>query len=57
MYHYALVSFLIFAASILIPLPEYSLIIILGSIIFLNGLIHLYRFTQEYPLENVQKNE
>jgi hypothetical protein len=52
MYYYAIVSFMVFSAGLLIPVPGYWLIIIVGGIICLNGLIHLYRFTQEYPLEH-----
>jgi hypothetical protein len=57
MYHYALVSFLVFVSGLFIPIPGYLLIITVGGIIFFNGLIHLYRFTQQYPLENGSKNE
>jgi hypothetical protein len=57
MYYYAIVSFLVFFSGMFISIPGYWLIITVGGIIFLNGLIHLYRFTQEYSLEHVQKNE
>jgi hypothetical protein len=57
MYHYALISFLVFVSGLFIPVPGYLLIIILGGIISLNGLIHLYRFTQRYPLEHEPSNE
>lgn len=57
MYHYALVSFLVFSSGLFLAVPGYWLIIMVGGIICLNGLIHLYRFTQEYPLEHGSKNE
>ena len=57
MYHYALVSFLVFISGLFIPVSGFWMIIIVGGIISLNGLIHLYRFTQQYPLENGPKNE
>jgi hypothetical protein len=55
MYYYALVSFLVFSAGIFIPVPGYWFIIIVGGIICLNGVIHLYWFTQEYPLEQTRE--
>lgn len=57
MYYYSLVSFLVFFSGIFVLVPSYYLIITLGGIIFVNGLIHLYRFTQEYPLEHGSQNE
>jgi hypothetical protein len=57
MYHYGIVSFLVFVSGLFLPLPGYWLIILVGGIISLNGLIHLYRFTQQYPLENGIENE
>jgi hypothetical protein len=52
MYYYAVVSFLVFVPGLFISIPGYWLILTVGGIIFLNGLIHLYRFTQQYPLES-----
>jgi hypothetical protein len=57
MYYYAIVSFLVFLSGLFFPLAGHWLILMVGGIIFLNGLIHLYRFTQEYPLEKETKNE
>jgi hypothetical protein len=57
MYYYAVVTFLIFVSGLVLPVPGYWLIIIVGGIISINGLIHLYRFTQQYPLEHEPRNE
>jgi hypothetical protein len=57
MYHYALVSFLVFVSGLFIPVQGYLLILTVGGIICLNGLIHLYRFTHQYPLEHDPSNE
>ena len=57
MYYYSLASFLIFASGLFIPIPGYLLIIIVGGMVSLNGLTQLFRFTQQYPLENGINNE
>ena len=50
MYYYGLVSFIVFIAGIFLPIPGYLLILTVGGIISINGIVLLYRFTQEYPL-------
>ena len=57
MYYYGLVSFIVFIAGIFLPIPGYLLILTVGGIISINGIVLLYRFTQEYPLTKGQENE
>ncbi|EMR73884.1 hypothetical protein MCGE09_00459 [Thaumarchaeota archaeon SCGC AB-539-E09] len=57
MYYYGLLSSIVFVSGIFLPLPRYMLILTVGGIISLNGFVHLYRFTQEYPLEKGHENE
>lgn len=51
LYYYAGSSFAIFALGAIIPIQGYIIIPIIGGLITLSGVYHLYRFTQEYPLE------
>jgi hypothetical protein len=57
MYYYAVVSFLVFISGLIITVSGYWFPLILGGIICVNGLIHLYRFTQDYPLEKGREDE
>jgi len=57
MYYYAVVSFLVFISGLIITVSGYWFPLILGGIICVNGLIHLYRFTQDYPLEKGHEDE
>ena len=57
MYYYGLVSLIVFVSGIFLPIPGYMLILAVGGIISINGIVHLYRFTQEYPIEKGHENE
>jgi len=57
MYYYGLLSSIVFVSGILLPVPGYILILLVGGIISINGVIHLYKFTQEYPIQKGQENE
>ncbi|MGW8181171.1 MAG: hypothetical protein ACWGQW_20770 [bacterium] len=57
LYYYGALSLILFGAGAIIPLPGYIVLPTLGGIITLSGIYHLYRFTQEYPLETRQENE
>jgi hypothetical protein len=57
MYHYALLSLTVFLIGYIATLQGQWLLIIFGSLVFLNGVRYLYRFIQEYPLEKVHENE
>ena len=52
MYLYAIVSFVVFTSGLILPMPGYLLIITVGGVVCLNGIIHLYKFTNQYPLEH-----
>jgi hypothetical protein len=51
LYYYAVGSFILFAAGAIIPIQGYIILPVIGGLITLSGGYHLYRFTQEYPLE------
>jgi len=57
LYYYAIGSFLLFVAGALIPIQGYIILPLLGGLITLSGGYHLYKFTQEYPLEPRTKYE
>jgi hypothetical protein len=57
MYYYGILSSIVFVSGIFLPIPGYMLILIVGGIISINGIVHLYRFTQEYPIEKGHENE
>ena len=46
MYHYGLLSSVVFVSGIFLPVPGYMLILLVGGIISVNGIVQLYRFTQ-----------
>ncbi len=52
LYYYAVGSFAIFALGAIIPIQGYIILPVIGGLITLSGVYHLYRFTQEYPLES-----
>ena len=54
MYYYGLLSSIVFVSGMFLPIPGYILILAVGGIISVNGIVYLYRFTQEYPLEKGQ---
>lgn len=51
LYYYAVGSFVIFVAGAIIPIQGYIILPLIGGLITLSGVYHLYRFTKEYPLE------
>lgn len=57
LYYYAIGSFILFVAGALIPIQGYIILPLLGGLITLSGGYHLYKFTQEYPLEPRTKYE
>jgi hypothetical protein len=57
MYYYGLLSAIVFISGVFLPIPGYMLILTVGGIISINGIAHLYRFTQEYPKQKGQENE
>ena len=57
MYYYGLLSSVVFVSGIFLPIPGFLLILIVGSIISINGIVHLYRFIQEYPIEKGNEDE
>jgi hypothetical protein len=57
MYHYALLSLLVFIGGYFVPVAGQWLLLTFGGLMFLNGVIYLYRFLQEYPLEKVPEDE
>ena len=57
MYYYGLLSSIIFVSGIFLPIPGHILILTVGGIISVNGIVHLYRFTQEYPIEKGNEDE
>ena len=57
MYYYGLMSSIVFVSGIFLPIPGYMLILAVGGIISINGIVQLYKFTQEYPLDKGQENE
>ena len=57
MYHYGLLSSIVFLSGMFLPIPGYMLILTVGGIISINGISLLYRFTQEYPIQKGQDNE
>jgi hypothetical protein len=57
LYYYATLSLVLLGVGAIIPIQGYIILPTLGGLITLNGIYHLYRFTQEYPLEPRPKNE
>ena len=57
MYYYGLLSSVVFVSGIFLPIPGYMLVLAVGGIISINGILHLYRFTKEYPIEKGHENE
>ena len=57
LYYYAVLSAVILGAGAVIPVQGFIILPVLGGLITLSGVYHLYRFTQEYPLESRPENE
>ncbi len=57
MYYYGLLSSIVFVSGMFLPIPGYILVLTVGGIISVNGIVHLYRFTQEYPIEKGYEDE
>jgi hypothetical protein len=57
MYYSGLFSSIVFVSGMFLPIPGHILILAVGGIISVNGIVYLYRFIKEYPIEKGHEDE